>query len=78
MLKRKRAQQSEIDPEEREITAGKIACNETYTQEDEKFERLPLKLEPAAIAAQLKFAAMKAEVAELIDDKWHHLPPQRR
>ena len=46
-------------------------------QEDEKFERLPLKLEPAAFAAELKFAAMEAEVAELIDDKGHCLPPQR-
>ncbi len=43
-------------------------------QEDEKFERLPLKLEPAAFAAELKFAAMEAEVAELIDDKGHCLP----
>jgi hypothetical protein len=46
-------------------------------QEDEKFERLPLKLEPAAFAAELKFAAMEAEVAELIDDKGHCLPLQR-
>ncbi len=38
-------------------------------QEDEEFERLPLKLEPAAFAAELKFAAMKAEVAELKDGK---------
>ena len=46
-------------------------------QEDEKFERLPLKLEPAAFAAELKFAAIEAEVAELIDDKGHCLPPGR-
>ena len=46
-------------------------------QEDEKFERLPLELEPAAFAAELKFAAIEAEVAELIDDKGHGLPPQR-
>jgi hypothetical protein len=46
-------------------------------QEDEKFERLPLKLEPAAFAAELKLAAMEAEVAELIDDNGHCLPPQR-
>ena len=46
-------------------------------QEDEKFERLPLKLEPAAFAAELKFAAIEAEVAELIDDNGHCLPPQR-
>jgi hypothetical protein len=45
-------------------------------QEDEKFERLPLKLEPAAFAAELKFAAIETEVAELIDDKGHRLPPQ--
>ena len=45
-------------------------------QEDEKFERLPLKLEPAAFAAELKFAAIEAEVAELIDDKGHCLPRQ--
>jgi hypothetical protein len=43
-------------------------------QEDEKFERLPLKLEPAAFATEFKFAAIKAEVAELIDDKGHSLP----
>ena len=46
-------------------------------QQDEKFERLPLELEPAAFAAELKFAAIEAEVAELIDDKGHCLPPQR-
>jgi len=40
-------------------------------QEDEEFERLPLKLEPAAFAAELEFAAVQAEVAELIDDKRH-------
>jgi len=45
-------------------------------EEDEKFERLPLKLEPAAFAAEFKFAAMEAEVAELIDDKGHRLAPQ--
>jgi hypothetical protein len=44
-------------------------------QEDEKFERLALKLEPAAFAAKLKFAAIEAEVAELIDDQGHCLPP---
>jgi hypothetical protein len=44
-------------------------------QDDEKFERLSLKLEPAAFAAELKFAAIKAEVAELIDDKGHGRPP---
>jgi hypothetical protein len=43
-------------------------------QEDEKFERLPLKLEPAAVAAEFKFAAMESEVPELIDDKGHCLP----
>ena len=46
-------------------------------QEDEKFEWLPLKLESAAIAAELKFAAMEAEVAELIEGKGQRLPPQR-
>jgi hypothetical protein len=45
-------------------------------QKNEKFERLALKLEPAAFAAQLKFAAVEAEVAELIDDEGHYLPPQ--
>ena len=40
-------------------------------QEDEEFERLPLKLEPAAFAAKLKFAGMKAEFAESIDGKGH-------
>jgi hypothetical protein len=44
-------------------------------EEYEKFERLALKLEPAAFAAQLKFAAVEAEVAELIDDEGHYLPP---
>ena len=44
-------------------------------QEDEKFERLPLKLEPAAFAAELKLATIEAEVAELIDDKGHCPPP---
>src|ERR1700722_5498889 len=43
-------------------------------QEDEKFEGLPLKLEPVAFAAELKFAAIEAEVAELVDDKGHGLP----
>ncbi len=44
-------------------------------QEDEKFERLPLKLEPAAFAAELRLATIEAEVAELIDDKGH-CPPR--
>ncbi len=43
-------------------------------QEDEKFERLPLKLEPAAFAGELEFAAIEAEVGELIDGKGHGLP----
>ena len=45
-------------------------------QEDEEFERLPLELEPAAFAAKLKCAAMKGEVAELIDGKRHRFPPE--
>jgi hypothetical protein len=45
-------------------------------EEDKKFERLSLQLQPAAFAAELKFAAVEAEVAELIDDK-RHFPPQR-
>src|SRR5271168_971965 len=46
-------------------------------QQDEKFERLPLKLEPAAFAAELKPAAVDAEVAEFIDDKRHCISPRR-
>ena len=46
-------------------------------QEDEKFERLSLKPEPAAFAAELKFAGMKAEFAELIDGSRHRFPPPR-
>jgi hypothetical protein len=46
-------------------------------KEDEKFKRLPLKLEPAAFAAKLKFAGMEAKVAEFIEAKGHRLPPQR-
>ena len=38
-------------------------------QENEKFERLALKLDPAAFAAELKFAAIKAKVSESIDGK---------
>ena len=45
-------------------------------QQDEEFERLPLELEPAAFAAELKFAAIKAEVAELIDGKGHRFLPR--
>ena len=45
-------------------------------QEDEEFERLPLQLEPVAFAAEFKFAAMKAEVAELIDGKGHRFSPE--
>jgi len=37
-------------------------------QENEKFERLPLEFEPATLPAELKFAGMEAEVAELVDD----------
>jgi hypothetical protein len=44
-------------------------------QENEKFERFPLKLEPAAFAAEFKFAAIKAEIAEFIDNKGHGRPP---
>ena len=44
-------------------------------EEDEKFERLVFKLEPATFAAELKFAAIETEVAELIDDKGHCLLP---
>ena len=46
-------------------------------EQDEKFERLSLKLEPAAFAAKLKFAAVETEITELIDDSEHRLPPQR-
>ena len=46
-------------------------------KEDEKFERLSLKLEPAAFAAKLKFAAVETEITELIDDSGHRLPPER-
>jgi hypothetical protein len=45
-------------------------------QENEKFERLPLKLEPAAFAGELKFAAMQAELAKLIDGNGHLFPPE--
>ena len=45
-------------------------------QEDKKFERLALKLEPAAFAAELKFAAMEAEVTELVDDELHRVAQQ--
>jgi hypothetical protein len=42
-------------------------------EEDEKFERLALKFEPSAFAAELKFTAIKAEVAEFINDNRHRL-----
>jgi hypothetical protein len=45
-------------------------------QDDEKFERLPLKFEPVAFAAELKFAAIKTEISESIDDQGHGRPPQ--
>jgi hypothetical protein len=45
-------------------------------QEDEKFEGLSLQLEPAAFAAELKFAGMKSEFAELIDGRRHRFPPR--
>jgi hypothetical protein len=45
--------------------------------EDEEFERLALEFEPATFAAELKFAAMKAEVAESIDVNGHRFPPER-
>lgn len=44
-------------------------------QKDEEFEGFPFELDPAAVAAELKFAAMKAEVAESIDGKGHRFPP---
>jgi hypothetical protein len=44
--------------------------------EDEEFERLPLEFEPAAFTGELKFAAMKAEVAESIDVNGHRFPPR--
>jgi hypothetical protein len=43
-------------------------------QQDEKFEGLSLQLEPPSFAAELKFAGMKAEFAELIDGKRHPFP----
>ena len=43
-------------------------------QEDEKFEGLPFKFEPAPFAAELKFAAIEAEIAELIGHESHCLP----
>ncbi len=45
-------------------------------QQDEKFERLPLQLEPLAIAAELKFAAIKAEITETINGNGHQFPPE--
>jgi hypothetical protein len=45
-------------------------------QEDEKFEGLSLQLQPTAFAAELKFAGMKAEFAELIDGRRHRFPPE--
>jgi hypothetical protein len=45
--------------------------------EDEEFERLSLEFEPAVFAAELKFAAMKAEVAEAIDVNGHRFPRGR-
>ena len=43
-------------------------------QKDEEFERFSFELEPAAVAGELKFAAMEAEVAESIDGKGHGSP----
>jgi hypothetical protein len=40
-------------------------------QQDKKLEWLPFELEPSAPAAELKFAAIKTEVAELIDGNRH-------
>jgi hypothetical protein len=45
-------------------------------QKDEEFEGFSLELEPATVAGELKFAAMKAEVAESIDGKGHRFPPE--
>jgi hypothetical protein len=45
-------------------------------QEGEKFERLPLKFEPAASPGELKFPAIKGELAELIDGIRHPFPPE--
>jgi hypothetical protein len=42
-------------------------------EEDEKLERLALKFESSALAPELKLAAIKAEVAECIDDIRHRL-----
>jgi hypothetical protein len=47
-------------------------------EEDKQFERLALEPKPAALAAELKFAAVEAEVAELIDDRGHCLSPRGR
>jgi hypothetical protein len=44
-------------------------------QKHEKFERLPLELQPATSSAQLKSSAMKAEFAKLIDSNGHQHPP---
>ena len=45
-------------------------------EEEEELEGLPLHLEAAAFATELKFAAIKAEVAKLIHGRWHGSLPE--